>query len=234
MGIGRFGAARRDFAHGGPSDLVSLARWASPRLLYDKSTVAGRAVSSSACCSGPSTKTSRRRISSCGRLSQRECTVARLALLPPRSTMNSPTTVQDELDELHRLASDAARRCDALEAALGGAAAAPPPQLAALAAAEAAPRRTSARRARRRALRADRERRRRARRSTRCAPRPTASRTRTARRRRRSSTGRSAASSTSSKPCTTTCSGCTRRARRGGGERARASRSGLSCVSQTD
>ena len=32
--------------------------------------------------------------------------------------MNSPTTVQDELDELHRLASDAARRCDALEAAL--------------------------------------------------------------------------------------------------------------------
>ena len=51
--------------------------------------------------------------------------------------MNSPTTVQDELDELHRLASDAARRCDALEAAFGGAAAAPPPpQLAALAAAE--------------------------------------------------------------------------------------------------
>ena len=51
--------------------------------------------------------------------------------------MNSPTTVQDELGELHRLASDAARRCDALEAAFGGAAAAPPPpQLAALAAAE--------------------------------------------------------------------------------------------------
>ena len=29
--------------------------------------------------------------------------------------MNSPTTVQDELDELHRLASDAARRCDAFD-----------------------------------------------------------------------------------------------------------------------